>query len=324
MAERTQRAERLLNLVFCLMAATRPVSRSTIATSVAGYESSTSESAFERMFERDKDELRSLGVPIETVTDVNGEVLGYTINSQLYGMVEVALTQEEMTACALASIVWNSAQLSESSYMALRKLEVSNPNVTLRELPSLAKISRVDERVFPILQAMRASEQIRFTYRGITDQSLSERVVDPWGVVSIEGRWYLTGHDHTRAAQRTFRISRIISEIALTGSARQVAAPADFHLSEAVRARSEEPDLVRARLRINPNAPGELLRYIDAPSIDLAIDSDREHFNVLGDRDSLVMAILAQSVHVHALESDEITSDVREALSRLLAVHDGK
>lgn len=323
MAERTQRAERLLNLVFCLMASTRPVSRSTIAMSVAGYDSSASESAFERMFERDKDELRSLGVPIETVTDVNGEVLGYTINSQLYGMVEVTLSQEEMTACALASIVWNSAQLSESSFMALRKLEVSSPNVTLREIPSLAKFSRVDERVLPILRAMRASDQIRFTYRGISDQSLSERIVDPWGLVSIEGRWYLTGHDHTRSAQRTFRISRITSEVAVTGSATQVKAPPDFHLSEAVRARTEEPDLVRARLRIDPNAPGELLRYIDAPSIDSSIDSNGEHINVVGDRDSLVMAILAQSGHVHSIESVEITFDVREALSRLLAVHDG-
>lgn len=323
MAERTQRAERLLNLVFCLMASSRPVPRSTIAVSVAGYESSSSDTAFERMFERDKDELRSLGVPIETVTDVNGEVLGYTINSQIYGMVEVALTQEEMTACALASIVWNTAQLSESGYMALRKLEVSSPNVTLRELPSLVKFSRVDERVFPILRAMRSAEQIRFTYQGISDDSPSERIVDPWGVVSIEGRWYLTGHDHARAAQRTFRISRITSEVDLTGSERQVPAPADFHLSEAVRARSEEPDLVNARMRIDGNAAGELLRYVDAPSMDSSTDSDPEHISVSGDRESLVMAILAQSDHVHELEGDEVKNDVREGLSKLLAVHDG-
>lgn len=323
MAERTQRAERLLNLVFCLMASTRPVPRSTIAVSVAGYESSSSDGAFERMFERDKDELRSLGVPIETVTDLNGEVLGYTINSQVYGMVEVALTQEEMTACALASIVWNTAQLSESGYMALRKLEVSSPNVMLRELPSLAKFTRVDERVLPILRAMRAAEQVRFTYRGVADASASERIVDPWGVVSIEGRWYLTGHDHTRAAQRTFRISRITSEVALTGSERQIPAPVDFSLSEAVRARSEEPDLARARMLVDQNSAGELLRYVDATPNESSIESDQGHISVVGDRESLVMAILAQSDHVHALEGDEIKVDVREALSRLLAVHDG-
>lgn len=322
MAERTQRAERLLNLVFCLMASTRPVPRSTIASSVAGYDASSSESAFERMFERDKDELRSLGVPIETVTDMNGEVLGYTINAQAYGMVEVALTQDEMTACALASIVWNTAQLSETGYMALRKLEVSSPNVELRELPSLTKFSRVDGRVFPILRAMRAAEQVRFTYRGIADESESERIVDPWGVVSIEGRWYLTGHDHTRAAQRTFRISRIISDVTLTGNSREVPPPADFRLSEAVRATSAEPDLVRATLDIDSKRAGDLHKFIASPSIETAGNPDRERIDVAGDRDSLVMAILAQSAHVHALKSAAISTDVREALSRLLAVHD--
>lgn len=323
MAERTQRAERLLNLVFCLMASTRPVPRSTIAMSVAGYGSATSEGAFERMFERDKDELRSLGVPIETVTDVNGEVLGYTINAQTYGMVEVSLSQEEMTACALASIVWNSAQLSESGYMALRKLEVSSPDIPLRDLPSLTRFSRVDERVLPILRAMRASQQISFGYRGIADESASERIVDPWGVISIQGRWYLTGHDHTRQAQRTFRISRITSEVTLTGSERRVCAPADFRLSEAVRAQTSEQELVRARVEIDRGSAGELLRFTDFPPGDSTVDSEPDHITVAGDLDSLIMAILAQSAHVRAIESDPLRSGVRSALSRLLAVHDG-
>lgn len=327
MAERTQRTERLLNLVFCLMASSRPVPRSTIALSVAGYDSS-SDGAFERMFERDKDELRSLGVPIETVSDVNGEVLGYTINSATYGMVEVSLSQEEMTACALASIVWNSAQLSESGHMALRKLEVSNPRVALTDLPSLTRFSRVDERVLPILRAMRASQQVRFNYRGISDESSSERIVDPWGVISIEGRWYLAGHDHTRHAQRTFRVSRIMSEVVPTGVERQVLAPSDFRLSEAVRAQTGQADIAHARVSIDSRSPGELLRFLQPPNLDSirddsVLDSKPERITVEGEQDALVMAILAQSAHVHAIEGEDVKASVRDALSRLLTVHDG-
>jgi proteasome accessory factor B len=270
------------------------------------------------MFERDKDELRSLGVPIDTVTDTNGEVLGYSINSHTYGMVEVSLSQEEMAACALAGIVWNSAKLSESGYMAVRKLEVSNPKAPLRNVPSLTRFSRVDERVLPILRAMRASQQVRFNYRGIADEDEIERTVDPWGVISIEGRWYVTGFDHSRQAQRTFRVSRITSEVTQTGTERQVLAPNDFRLSEAVRAQSGEPDEVYARLRIDGQFAGELLRFVDS-----TIDPSQDYIYVKGEQDSLVMAVLAQASHVRALEGDEVTSRVRDALSRLVAVHSG-
>ena len=65
------RTERLLNLVIALLAAHTPVSRQVVQSSVAGYDPTATTTAFERMFERDKDELRSMGIPIETVTDLS-------------------------------------------------------------------------------------------------------------------------------------------------------------------------------------------------------------------------------------------------------------
>ena len=73
------RTERLLNLVICLLGAERPVSRASLRQSIPGYSDATSDEAFERMFERDKDELRHMGIPVDTVVNVQGEVEGYLI-----------------------------------------------------------------------------------------------------------------------------------------------------------------------------------------------------------------------------------------------------
>ena len=85
---RRDKTERLLNLVFAMMSTRRAISRSDIRENVAGYEDARSDDAFERMFERDKDELRSMGLPIETVSDSLGEVLGYRISPSEYEFVD--------------------------------------------------------------------------------------------------------------------------------------------------------------------------------------------------------------------------------------------
>ena len=97
---RVDRTERLLNVVFCLLGASRAIPRWDIRRLVAGYDVDASDAAFERMFERDKDELRGMGIPVETVLDVNGEVEGYLIARQT--------TPEDLNFSAeeLALLVW--------------------------------------------------------------------------------------------------------------------------------------------------------------------------------------------------------------------------
>ena len=76
------RTERLLNLVIALLAARVPITRNTIQSSIVGYDPDATPSAFERMLERDKDELRGMGIPIRTVTNASGEVEGYLLDTE--------------------------------------------------------------------------------------------------------------------------------------------------------------------------------------------------------------------------------------------------
>ncbi len=111
MSERIERTERLLNLVIALMASESAVSRADIHRQIPGYAQAASPAAFERMFERDKDELRSMGIPVETVLDVNGEVRGYRIPQDRYALAELDLTVAERAAVAVAAQVWGQASV---------------------------------------------------------------------------------------------------------------------------------------------------------------------------------------------------------------------
>ena len=90
---------------------------------IPGYAESPSQLAFERMFERDKDELRSMGVPVETVLDVTGEVRGYRIPEDRYALGELHLTPAERSAVAVAAQVWGQAAVAPVAGTALRKLD---------------------------------------------------------------------------------------------------------------------------------------------------------------------------------------------------------
>ena len=120
---RIERTERLLNLVLCLMATRRAVARSDIHASVPGYGPVASGPAFERMFERDKDELRGMGIPVETVFDAHGDIEGYRIARDQYALPPLDFTSAELAVIALAAGVWDEAILGPSATTALRKIE---------------------------------------------------------------------------------------------------------------------------------------------------------------------------------------------------------
>ncbi|MFM7212381.1 MAG: helix-turn-helix transcriptional regulator, partial [Actinomycetota bacterium] len=123
---RTDRTERLLNLVLCLLGARIPVSRAAIREAVPGYGDSASSEAFERMFERDKDELRTMGVPIDTVLSSDGDVEGYRIRSDEYSMPPVAFTSAELAVLGLAAQAWSDAALGGDEQGARHKIKATN------------------------------------------------------------------------------------------------------------------------------------------------------------------------------------------------------
>jgi proteasome accessory factor B len=211
----TDRTERLLNLVICLLGAQRPVSRAALREGIPGYGESASDDAFERMFERDKDELRQMGIPVDTVVNAQGEVEGYLIDHEAYAMPAVALTPSELAVLGLAGRVWTEAALTVHAGAALRKIEATTGD---RWDPPMLVAGRpgTGEEALPALwEAIRSRSVVSFDYLARGRDSSEARTVEPWATVHRDGAWYLVGLSRERAAGRVFRLSRISGPIRL-------------------------------------------------------------------------------------------------------------
>lgn len=234
------KVERLMNLVICLLSTRQFVTAERIKDSVAGYGDSGSVEAFSRMFERDKNELRDLGVPLETGISVgNGGVEGYRINRDAYELPDIDLTREESAAVAVAVQLWESPELTSAAQSALVKLRAAGIQVDQDE--SAASVTAVPARtrgsepaLGALLAAIDAGRSVRFQHRGSTTDPFTTRTVEPWGVVTFRGRWYLVGHDVDREDTRTFRLSRIGDDVAAFGPAGSVRKPDEIDLQAIV------------------------------------------------------------------------------------------
>ncbi|MGA9871676.1 MAG: YafY family protein [Rhodococcus sp. (in: high G+C Gram-positive bacteria)] len=234
------KVERLMNLVICLLSTRQFVTAERIRDSVAGYGDSGSDEAFSRMFERDKNELRDLGVPLETGLSVgNGGVEGYRINRDAYELPDIDLTQEESAAVAVAVQLWESPELTSAAQSALLKLRAAGIQVDQDD--SAASITAVPARtrgsepaLGALLAAIDAGRSVRFQHRSALTDPFTTRTVEPWGVVTFRGKWYLVGHDTDRNDTRTFRLSRIGDDVTTFGRAGSVRKPDDVDLQSIV------------------------------------------------------------------------------------------
>ena len=191
--------ERALNLLAFLLTAQRPVTADEIRSTVAGYDQPSDE-AFRRTFERDKDLLRRLGVPLEMrPTDAWEVEFGYVVPNEAYSLDDPGLTDEERTALLLAAqaVRFGGQPAGPDAVLKLG----GTPMVTGGE-PLGAELG--DSEGLPAaFAAVSERRTISFTYRG------SGRVVLPYGLVHRRGHWYLVGPERTDPATvKAFRLDR--------------------------------------------------------------------------------------------------------------------
>ncbi len=255
-----RKTERLLNLVVCLLATRRYLTAEQIRQAVPGYPEGTE--AFKRMFERDKEELRELGIPLETGSDGDEEA-GYRIQRQAYELPEITLSRDEAAVLGLAARVWQRASLAEAASGALQKLRAAG--VDTDEAASLGIEPRVDthEPSFPSLwRAVRDRRPVTFDYQGVGRSAPQRRHLEPWGVVSRRGRWYVAGHDRDRGQVRVFRLSRILGEVGPDGPAGTVVVPEGTDIREIVTSSaSPAPDRRTATVRLRRDAAHGIRRW---------------------------------------------------------------
>ncbi|OMC14153.1 helix-turn-helix transcriptional regulator [Mycobacterium colombiense] len=237
----TSKVERLVNLVIALLSTRGYISAEKIRSSVAGYSDSASAEAFSRMFERDKNELRDLGIPLEVGrASAWDPTEGYRINRDAYSLAPVDLTPDEAAAVAVATQLWESPELITATQGALLKLRAAGVDVDPDAPVAIASPAGVpglrgsEEVLGILLSAIDSRQAVQFPHRPSRAEPYATRTVEPWGVVTEKGRWYLVGHDRDRDATRTFRLSRIGPEVTPIGPPGAVTVPKDIDLRKIV------------------------------------------------------------------------------------------
>ncbi|MFP8886202.1 helix-turn-helix transcriptional regulator [Streptomyces mangrovi] len=261
------KAERLMNLALCLLGTRRPLTKRELRASIEAYlevgggSGRGGEDAFNRMFERDKDDLRELGLVIETVENLEGEI-AYQARRDSNRLPPVALDAEEAAALTLAAKVWQQARLAGAASGALQKLRAAGMPLadSGAEDPygghsALEPRIPVREAAFePLMLACRDRRPVTFAYRKSNAARPGPRHVEPWTLECWRGHWYLAGHDRDRGAERVFRLSRITGPVRSRAGAYTAEVPDHVTVRETVERWAGEIATATARIRLRQGA----------------------------------------------------------------------
>ena len=249
----SRKSERLVNLTIALLATRRYLTKSEIFRTVAGYEGEPD--ARDRMFERDKDDLRSLGIDLElgSYDPVFEDEAGYRIKPERYSIQLSNLTSLEMLLLSKAADVWRDASLSSASSTGLRKLKALGLDSDPDEIPDLtARFSEIPEQLLDIIDALSLRKEISFNYLG-SELNSKPRKVWPYHLSYSHNHWYLLAFDVDQQDIRRFRLDRITSPVATNSAAHHF--PADNEGVQAVLSQvSQEALIAKVSVRVGRGA----------------------------------------------------------------------
>ena len=198
-----RKTERLLGLVVCLLSTSRYLTAEQVREAVPGYPEQ--DDLFKRMFERDKEDLRELGVPLETgVNHPFDDDPGYRIRRQAYELPELRLEADEAAVLGLAARVWRRAELAGAAAGALLKLRAAGIDAAGLEAARLVpqgiepRLGTPEPAFGPLWEAVRDRRPVTFSHRAAGRSEPQRRELEPWGVVNRHGRWYVAGWDRGR------------------------------------------------------------------------------------------------------------------------------
>ncbi|MFI7326759.1 MULTISPECIES: WYL domain-containing protein [Streptomyces] len=251
------KAERLMNLALCLLGTRRPLSKRELRGSIEAYLEAGSDDSFNRMFERDKDDLRELGLVIETVENLDGDT-GYLARRDSNRLPPITLDAEEAAALGLAAKVWQQARLAGAASGALQKLRAAGmPEAedAYEVHSALEPRIPVHEAAFePLMLACRDRRPVTFDYRKANSARAEQRQVEPWTLECWRGHWYLAGWDRERGAERVFRLSRITGKVRSRAGAFSAEVPDVVTVRETVESWAGETATRTARIRLRAGA----------------------------------------------------------------------
>jgi proteasome accessory factor B len=230
-----QKTERLINLTLALLASKRFLTKSEIFSTVAGYSGNTE--TMERMFERDKDELRNLGIKIEVggIDPLFDDEQGYQIQEDRFQIDSNAFTQEDLLYLTMAANLWHGSALHDQSKAALLKIQSISGPIEVDEVNSpVIRDNEDSTTLLVIFEAINNAAQLEFEYKG------SVRGVNPYGLYTRDGFWYLVAQEND--VIKTFKLVRISKSVTIVGKSNSFLKPKDFDVKEFLR--SSKPNTI--------------------------------------------------------------------------------
>lgn len=298
------RLERLINLVAALKAAERPLTRAEIQERVPGYPDDNDKSA-RRAFERDKDTLRGMGIPVSTepLESEHGFTDGYRIRAEDYELPDPGLDPDELAAMHLAI---SAVHLDGGEgTAALWKLGGEAPS-------DGAEIAMGGgDQLALLFAAVGARQAVQFEYRGET------RTVDPWRIAYRNGRWYLSARDHARDEERQFRLDRL-------DGAKTIGPAAAFERPPRTSTRPPQPwemgeeDAVTARLLVDADHVDWAVRFLGEERVVDRDDRGAVFELEVRNREAFRSMVLTFLDHAELLEPDELRADLMAWLEALV------
>jgi proteasome accessory factor B len=303
-----KKAERLINLTLALLATSRYLKKSEIFANVNGY--SGNAESMDRMFERDKSELRDLGIDI-SVGDLDpffDDEPGYRIFKDSYSFQLKNLDPADVGILSVAAKLWNDSVLGVDAQAGLLKLEsLGISNDTNSNLTFDYRYEDPTANLTEIESAILEEKSIKFLYRDGNEI----REVDPYRILLWNGFWYFIGLDKAKGEIRTFKVSRISGEVLQTKSKFKI--PENFD----VKAHIPVLDRFQVTLKI-PEGKAVVLRNLGE-----LVESDEGYDIyklVFADAETGLREILRHGADVQILEPKSLISSYKSALEKLTNV----
>lgn len=316
--------ERLVNLVVALLATEQGLTKDTILSSVSGYreqgEGGASKDALEKMFERDKENLRALGVPIETIGDFADpddlREARYRVPTSEYALpVDIDFSPAEIAVLNLASGVWGESSMSAQARSGLRKIRALGIEVDAPIIGYAPRISLREPAFAPLQRAIEQARVVEFDYIRGGSARAHRRRIQPLALLEYEGRWHVYGHDVSLDAERTFLLTRISSDVQITRTSFDVALR-DSAGEKALAGLTAVAERQRALLEVEPGTEAALRLHrrgtaaeqgIRVPFVDLHIFADE---------------LASYGPEVRVVEPADLRAAVIERLERTRALHE--
>jgi proteasome accessory factor B len=311
----SRKSERLVNLTIALLATTRWLSKSEIYQSIDGYNGDLD--AKERMFERDKEELRNLGIEIEvgSFDPLFEDEVGYRIRPEKYQMQTSSLSVNQLSLISLATQMWQGAVLSSKANSALVKLKSLGIESDSEGLALTAQSVDVsDENLTHIIDAISARRTISFAYTN-RDAVAEDRALEPYGVGTKNGYWYVAGNDLAKKEVRLFRLDRFSSTVKEQGRANSYDVPSDFSMSSLLKSQARD---LRCRLKLRTDKAYSLRRFATA----IASEDDWDIVDYsYASIDQLLRDLLWHGDDVLLVEPSDLCEKVADSLARIENTH---